>query len=104
MSRAPSLLHSGNTIHMFPELESAMPVVTSSEYSSKLDLYQSIARSEPVIITTHGQEQTVLISAEEYRRLTRRRRRPFLIEDLPDEDWAAIEAAHADMTAAGSDR
>lgn len=74
-----------------------MPVVSASEYRRKVGLYQTIARQEPVIITSDGREETVLISAEEYHRLTRRRRRPFLIEDLPDEDWAAIEAAQAAM-------
>jgi hypothetical protein len=32
---------------------------------------------------------------DEYGRLTRRRRRPSLIEDIPEEDWQAIEKAHA---------
>ncbi len=67
-----------------------MPVVTASEYSKKVGQFQSIAQREPVVITSHGREETVLISAEEYRRLTRRRRRPYRIEDLPEEDWQAI--------------
>lgn len=68
-----------------------MRKVTASEYSKKLGLYQSVAQREPVVITSHGRDETVLISAEEYRRLTRRRRRPYLIEELPEEDWQAIE-------------
>ena len=72
-----------------------MQIVTASEYSKKVGLYQSVAQREPVIITCHGREETVLISAEEYRQLTRRRRRPYLIESIPDEDWQAIEQAHA---------
>ena len=67
-----------------------MRTVTATEYSKKVGLYQTIAQREPVAITSHGREETVLISAEEYRRLVRRRRRPFLIEDLPEEDWHAI--------------
>ena len=67
-----------------------MPTVTASEYSTKVGQFQSIAQREPVVITSHGREETVLISAEEYRRLTRRRRRPYRIEDLPEEDWQAI--------------
>ena len=67
-----------------------MPTVTASEYSKKVGQFQSIAQREPVVITSHGREETVLISAEEYRRLTRRRRRPYRIEDLPEEDWQAI--------------
>ena len=70
-----------------------MPQVSATEYSRKVGLYQTIAQREPVVITSHGREETVLISAEEYRRLTRRRRRPYLIEDLPDADWQAIEQA-----------
>ena len=72
-----------------------MPTVTASEYSKKVGLYQTVAQREPVVITSHGREETVLISADEYRRLTRRRRRPYLIEELPDEDWKAIEQAYA---------
>ncbi|HTW68308.1 MAG TPA: type II toxin-antitoxin system prevent-host-death family antitoxin [Acetobacteraceae bacterium] len=72
-----------------------MPTVTASEYSKKIGLYQTVAQREPVVITSHGREETVLISADEYRRLTRRRRRPYLLEELPDEDWKAIEEAHA---------
>jgi prevent-host-death family protein len=74
-----------------------MRTVSATEYSKKVGLYQTIAQREPVAITSHGREETVLISAEEYRRLTRRRRQPFLIEDLPEEDWQAIEQARADL-------
>jgi hypothetical protein len=59
-----------------------------------------LAQREPVVITSHGHAETVLISAEEYRRLTRRRRRPYLIEHLPEEDWHAIERAHASLKTA----
>lgn len=74
-----------------------MRTVTASEYSKKVGLYQTIAQRELVVITSHGREATVLNSAEEYRRLTRRRRRPFLIEELPEDHWQAIEQAHADL-------
>lgn len=79
-----------------------MPTVSASEYSKKVGLYQTIAQREPVIITSHGREETVLVSVDEYRRLTRRRRRPFLIGNLPDEDWQAIEKAHAALARAHS--
>jgi prevent-host-death family protein len=74
-----------------------MRTVSVTEYSKKVGLYHTIAQREPVAITSHGREETVLISAGEYRRLTRRRRRPFLIEDLPEDDWQAIEQARADL-------
>ena len=81
-----------------------MPIVSATEYSKKVGLYQTVAQREPVVTTSHGHVQTVLISAEEYRRLTRRRRRPYLIEQLPDEDWQAIELAHAALKIARGDK
>ncbi|MSP01477.1 MAG: type II toxin-antitoxin system Phd/YefM family antitoxin [Acetobacteraceae bacterium] len=72
-----------------------MPTVTRTEYIQKMAEYQTIAQSDPVIITSDGREETVLLSYDEYCRLTRRRRRPYLIEELPDEDWRAIEEASA---------
>ena len=72
-----------------------MPTVSATEYSKNVGRYQTVAQREPVVITSHGHPETVLISAEEYRRLTRRKRRPYLIEELPEEDWQAIEQAHA---------
>jgi len=41
---------------MFGPSEDFIPVVTASEYGSKLGLYQAIARDEPVIITSNGRE------------------------------------------------
>ena len=76
-----------------------MPVVSASDFSKKVGQYQTLAQREPVIITSHGREETVLISAAEYRRLVRRRRRPYLIEDLPEADWQAIEQAAATLQA-----
>lgn len=72
-----------------------MPTVTRTEYGKNLDAYQTIAQSDPVVITSRGREVMVLLSYAEYRRLTRRRRRPYLIEELPEEDWRAIEEASA---------
>ena len=39
-----------------------MPTVTASEYSKKVGLYQTVAQREPVVITSHGREETVLDS------------------------------------------
>lgn len=76
-----------------------MRTVTASEYIKKVGLYQTIAQREPGVITSPGREETVPIAAEEYHRLTRRRRRPFLIEELPEADWQAIEQARSDLEA-----
>lgn len=79
-----------------------MRTVTATEYSKKVGFFQTIAQREPIVITSHGREETVLISADEYRRLTRLRRRPFLIEELPEEDWRAVEQAMAELERADS--
>jgi antitoxin (DNA-binding transcriptional repressor) of toxin-antitoxin stability system len=42
--------------------EKLMPIVSASEYSKKVGLYQTVAQREPVIITSHGREETVLIA------------------------------------------
>ena len=80
-----------------------MPTVTATEYSKKVGLFQTIAQREPVVITSHGREETVLISAEEYRRLTRRQRRSFLIEDLPEADWDAIQNTYETLKSSTAD-
>lgn len=82
-----------------------MARVSAGDYAQKIDFYHGLARSEPVVIMADGQDDAVLISAEEYSRLVRRQRRPLLIEDLPDEDWRAIEAARdANAAEAGRER
>jgi hypothetical protein len=57
--------------------EIIVPVVGATEFSRKVGRYQSVAQRKPVAVTCHSHAETVLISAEEYRRLTRCRRRVF---------------------------
>ncbi|MBI5911965.1 MAG: type II toxin-antitoxin system Phd/YefM family antitoxin [Betaproteobacteria bacterium] len=70
-----------------------MSVVTSAEFQRKLGLYQDKALAEPVTITKNGRDRLVLLSVEEYRRLKRRDRRVFSIDEITDEQLAAVEAA-----------
>jgi len=79
-----------------------MRPVSAPKYSKKVGLYQTNMQREPFIITSHGREQTGPKSVEEYLHLTRRRRRPFLPEKLPGEDWQTIEQAQADLEETGS--
>jgi prevent-host-death family protein len=73
--------------------ELSMSVVTSAEFQRKLGLYQDKALAEPVTITRNGRERLVLLSVEEYQRLKRRDRRVFSIDEITDEQLAAVEAA-----------
>jgi len=70
-----------------------MPSVSSTEFQRNPGLYQDLAQREPVTVTNHGRERTVLLSAEEYRRLKRRDRLALAVEGIGEDDIAAILSA-----------
>jgi prevent-host-death family protein len=70
-----------------------MEVTTSADFQRKIGHYQDKALVEPVMVTRNGRERVVLISADEFKRLTRRDREVLRAEDLTDADLAAIAAA-----------
>ena len=67
--------------------------VPAAEFQRNIGRYQDVALTQPVAITRNGRERTVLISAEEYARLTRRDRRVMSLADFTSEDVAALERA-----------
>ena len=69
-----------------------MASVTATQFVKTPGLYQDQAQREPVVITKHNREHTVLLSAEEYRRLKRRDRQAVRIEELSQADIAALAA------------
>jgi prevent-host-death family protein len=71
----------------------AMSKITSVEFQRHVGLYQDKALTEPVTITKNGRERLVLLSVEEYQRLKSRDRRVFSIDEVTDDQLAAIEAA-----------
>ncbi len=68
--------------------------VTASEFQQAFGALSDKARREPVIITKHGRDSLVMVSAEEWDRLKRRDRRVGLTADLPDEWVEAIRDAN----------
>lgn len=70
-----------------------MVKVSSAEFQRKFGHYQDVALGEPVTITRNGRERTVMISAEEYQRLIRGRRRVFKAGELTKEQIAALKKA-----------
>ena len=70
-----------------------MHYITISELQSNIGEIQDMAQKEPVLITRHGREKYVFLSAEEYHRLKRRDREILGIEDLEEDDIRAIAAA-----------
>lgn len=69
-----------------------MASITSTQFIKTPGVYQDQAQREPVVITKHNREHTVLLSAQEYHRLKRRDRQVFRVGQLAEEDLAAIAA------------
>ena len=69
--------------------------VTSAEFHKHPGRYQDLALSQAVAITHNGRDRTVLISVQEYQRLTRRDRQVMTLSDFTDADLAALEATRA---------
>jgi prevent-host-death family protein len=77
--------------------------VTASEFQQAFGALSDKARHEPVVITKHGRDSLVIMSAEEWERLKRRDRRVGLTTELPEEWTEAVgeskvpdEFAHVD--------
>ncbi len=67
--------------------------VTASEFQKSFGALSDKALREPVAITKQGRDHLVVLSAEEYARLTRRDRKVYAAGDLPDEWLEAVKAA-----------
>ena len=69
--------------------------ISVAEFSKEASRYQDVALTQPVIVTSDDHDRTVMISAEEYRRLKRRDRQVFASGELPDEIFEALQ--HTEM-------
>lgn len=67
--------------------------VTSAEFQKGFGRYREAAMREPIMITNHGRESLVLLSAEEYQRLASQDRQSLYAWELSDEDIKALEMA-----------
>ena len=68
-----------------------MAQVTSGEIQKEFGRYRAIAHREAVIITNHGRDDLVLLSAEEYKRLRELENRSFHVSELSDEELIDLE-------------
>ena len=73
--------------------------VSSTEFGKEVGRYQDAALSQPVVVTRNGRDRTVMISADEYRRLKRRDREVLGIEDFTDADIEAVRRAEPSQAA-----
>jgi prevent-host-death family protein len=67
--------------------------VSASEFQQAFGALSDKARHEPVVITKHGRDSLVVMSAEEYQRLKRRDRKVGLTAELPEEWVEAVRIA-----------
>jgi prevent-host-death family protein len=67
--------------------------VTASEFQQAFGTLSDKARHEPIVITKHGRDSLVVMSAEEWARLKRLDRQVGLTTDLPEEWIDAIRNA-----------
>ena len=67
--------------------------VSSAEFLKKYGALSDKALSEPVTITRNGRDRLVLVSAEEFQRMSRYVPRARRIEELTDEELAMSSQA-----------
>ncbi|MDR3509500.1 MAG: type II toxin-antitoxin system prevent-host-death family antitoxin [Caulobacteraceae bacterium] len=67
--------------------------VSSAEFLKRYGALSDKALSEPVTITRNGRDRLVLVSVEEFERLSRYAPRSRRVEDLTDQELAMIEEA-----------
>ncbi len=71
----------------------ATVTLSASEFQDRVGEALDRSLSQPVLITKHGRPRNVVLSYDEYERLSARDRRAVKAEDLTDEDIAALEAS-----------
>jgi prevent-host-death family protein len=77
--------------------------VSASEFQRNFGRYQDLALSEAIAVTRNGRERTVLISADEYLRLTRGDRQVVTLGDYSDADIRELEVVRAPVEAKSFD-
>lgn len=67
--------------------------VSASEFQQAFGMLSDKARHEPVVITKHGRDSLVIMSAEEWARLKRRDRQVGLTTEVAEEWVEAVRQA-----------
>ena len=71
----------------------ATVTISASEFQDRVGEALDRSLSQPVLITKHGRPRNVVLSYDEYERLSARDRRAVRAQDLTDEDIAALETS-----------
>ena len=67
-----------------------MRTVSGSTFAKQFGRYRIVAHREPVSVTSHGNEDLVLLSADEFKRLKLRDQTPLFAWELTSEHIAAL--------------
>ena len=62
-----------------------MEKVTSADFQREFGRFRNQAQREPVMVTSYGRDDVVLVSAEEFKRLKQLELRPAFAWELPRE-------------------
>lgn len=65
----------------------------ATDVQRRFAFWKRKAQQSPVIVRNHGQDEIVMLSADEYNRLKRRDREVLSLDDFTDEDIAEIKKA-----------
>jgi prevent-host-death family protein len=65
--------------------------VPASEFQREFGRLRGVAHREAVIVTNHGRDDVVLVSAEEYQRLRSLDQRAMHVSELSQEEIAALD-------------
>lgn len=77
-----------------------MTRVPASEFQREFGRLRGVAHREAVIVTSHGRDDVVLVSAEEYQRLCSLDRRAMHVSELSDDEVAALNGVEIPAEAA----
>jgi prevent-host-death family protein len=80
--------------------ETVVARVPASEFQREFGRLRGVAHREAVIVTSHGRDDVVLLSAEEYQRLRSLDRRAIHVSELTEEELAALESVEIPAEAA----
>lgn len=65
----------------------------ATDVQRRFAFWKRKAQQSPVMVRNHGQDEIVMLSADEYNRLKRRDREVLSLDDFTDEDIAEIMKA-----------
>jgi prevent-host-death family protein len=80
-----------------------MAKVTAARFQKEFGHFRTVAHREAVTVTSHGRDDVVLLTAQEYERLRRLERRTMHVSELSEDELSALERVEIPPEAARYD-